>query len=196
MNIADISKSPRSIAVDEEVFRELQRQAEPLIDDANSVLRRVLGIESEGHVSMRQTSVAAASAEQAANGQTTVNRQAGKPRVEKRASTKGKRKRAPKGSLLPEADYELPLLQALSELGGSGPASTVVDRVGEKLSEKLTSIDREPVSSGEVRWKNRVQFVRLGLIKGGHMKDDSPRGIWEISDAGHARLAETTGDRP
>ena len=97
------------------------------------------------------------------------------------------------GSLLPEDQYELPLLEVLQELGGSGPASIVVDRVGEKLGDRLTPVDLEHVSSGELRWKSRVQFVRLGLIKAGLMKNDSPRGTWEIAEAGRARLHQSAG---
>jgi hypothetical protein len=92
--------------------------------------------------------------------------------------------------LLPEAEYELPLLEALVELGGSAPTSDVVDLLGKKLEAKLTAVDRETISSGEIRWRNRVQFVRLGLIKEGLMVKESPRGVWEITDEGRARVAK------
>jgi hypothetical protein len=38
-----------NIRVDPEVFRALQAQAEPLVDSPNSVLRRVLGLDANGH---------------------------------------------------------------------------------------------------------------------------------------------------
>ncbi len=180
-------KDCRTIVVDEDVFRELQHQAEPLVDDANAVLRRVLGLD----VASSGTSLPPVASP--SNGSSTRSATKPKPGTRKRTSGKSQRKRAPKGSLLPEADYELPLLEALDELGGSGPASVVVNRVGEKLHDKLTAVDLEQVSSGEVRWKNRVQFVRLGLIKAGLMKDDSPRGTWEIAEPGRIRLGQTTG---
>ena len=189
---ADMEPSPdaevrRTIVVDDDVFRELQDRAEPLVDDANAVLRRVLGLDE----------ASSATAVSPAAGQSNGGpaRSSTKPRTRKRASSKPQRKRAPKGSLLSESEYELPLLETLDELGGSGPASVVVDRVGEKLHDKLTSVDLEKVSSGEVRWRNRVQFVRLGLIKAGLMKADSPRGTWEIAESGIARLGQTTGAR-
>lgn len=187
--------SHRSIVVDEDVFATLQSLAEPLVDDANAVLRRILHLPA----SRTDTAPTGYTLEAESNVETPVRSAGGfpvkrssSPRSGRSMSQKRKRgsgTRAPAGSLLPEAQYELPLLEALVELGGSAPTSEVVDRLGKTLDDKLTEGDRETLSSGEVRWKNRVQFVRLGLIKGGHMMKDSPRGVWEITDAGRQRVA-------
>ena len=183
-----------TIKIDEEVFRALQSHAEPLVDDPNSVLRKLLSLDSstdpptaipngpddqlKGPLSSRQ-----AQSPQRSN----------KKRPSPRLSTRSKSERAPKGSLLPEAAYVFPLLTALNEAGGSGPASEIVQRVGELLANQLTETDHDLVNTGKVRWKNRLQFVRLDLIKGGLMKSDSPRGIWEISDDGRSRLNQLKG---
>jgi hypothetical protein len=92
--------------------------------------------------------------------------------------------RAPAGSLLPESEYELPILQALVESGGRAPTREVVERVGELVADKLTELDKENLSSGDVRWENRVQFTRLRMIEEGLLKKGSPRGTWEIGPAG------------
>ena len=184
----------KSISVDDEVFAELQRRAEPLVDDANSVLRRVFELEPIGAEAELPRS----------GGGIEGNRVPRAPRVASRSSVGGtgprrrpstkqadnRGARPPKGSLLPEADYVLPLLESLVELGGSAPTSTVVRRIGEKLVDKLTDYDRAIIKSGDVRWKNRVQFVRLGLIREGLISKESPRGIWEITDAGRNRVRE------
>lgn len=192
----------RSILVDEEVFATLQGMAEPLVDDANTVLRRVLSLApatadagSPPGLSSQAASGHVEPTARPGEGRSTLKRSVD-PRTAKSASSRRKRStasRAPAGSLLPELQYELPLLEALLELGGSAPTSEVVDRLGKELDDKLTEGDRETLSSGEVRWKNRVQFVRLGLIKGGHMMKDSPRGVWEITDAGRQRVAAEAG---
>lgn len=176
----------RSIIVDDEVFAELQSQAEPLVDDANSVLRRVLNLSPNGHQASDVARATVADIEPSKSAASQSRQPAPKP------STKRKKKsdRAPKGSLLPEAEYELPLLETLVELNGSAPTSDVVDVLGKKLEGKLTDVDRETISSGEIRWRNRVQFVRLGLIKEGLMVKDSPRGVWEITDEGRERVAQ------
>jgi hypothetical protein len=80
------------------------------------------------------------------------------------------------------------VLQALDERGGRAPAAEVADRVGELLDERLGDADRERLSGGDVRWRNRVQFARLRLVQGGDLAKTSPRGTWEITDQGRERL--------
>ncbi|HEX2391556.1 MAG TPA: winged helix-turn-helix domain-containing protein [Solirubrobacterales bacterium] len=99
------------------------------------------------------------------------------------------RGRAPAGSLLPESEYELPLLQELLSRGGSAPAKEITAAVGERLVAKLTDRDREVLDSGDVRWENRVHFTRLRLKERGLLKSGSARGIWELSRDGR-RAAE------
>lgn len=180
----------RSIYIDEDVFAELQNRAVPLVDDPSSVLRRVLELPEPG-----------AEQDQAvdSHGPKTSDpgprrRSSSKPpaasasKRRKQSSQARTPKRAARGTLLPQADYELPLLESLVELGGSGPASEVIDLVGTRLDGRLTSADRSTLASGEVRWRNRVQFVRIGLVKEGLIARESPRGIWEITNSGRERL--------
>ena len=180
----------RWIQVSENVFAELQRQAEPLVDDADSVLRRLLGYQSEEENSSPAKVVEPS---RDATGLPIQEPQPAqeRPRIRRtKSKTKGRGSsdRAPKGSLLPEADYALPLLETLVELDGSAPMSKVVEGLETKLEGKLTETDWKVLRSGKVRWRNRVQFVRLGLIKEGHMAKDSPRGVWEITDEGRAHV--------
>jgi Mrr N-terminal domain len=175
---------PRQLPpVDEDIYEYLQNQAVPLEDDINSVLRRLLGLgpslASKG---------SNASADESFRIQSTAARAKARGRRRKAAS----RRRAPKGSILEEWAYQRPILQALQELGGRAPTTEVIERVGQLLDGQLTDADRQTLDSGDVRWRNRAQFVRLGLIKQGDMKPDSPRGVWEISEQGNQRLGTTT----
>jgi hypothetical protein len=169
-----------TIRIDEQVYERLKAQAEPFVDTPNSVLRRVLGLEPvRGEDSKAEGERAAVSAAASA-----PRRRAGKPRK----AAKGTRRRLPPGAVLPEEEYDLPLLVALAEAGGSAPSREVVAAVGEKLAPHFTDLDREALASGIVRWQSRLQFVRLRLIEEGHMRRDAPRGTWAISDAGTDRL--------
>lgn len=58
------------------------------------------------------------------------------------------------------------------------------------LADKLTELDRQPLQSGAVRWENRLGFARLKAIERGHIRSDSRRGIWELTDAGIERLGQ------
>lgn len=88
------------------------------------------------------------------------------------------------------AEYELPLLRALSQLAGSAPCGQVKEVVAGMLAEKLTDLDRHSLRSGEVRWENRLGFARLRAIDRGHMRSGSRRGVWELSEAGIERLGQ------
>jgi len=85
-----------------------------------------------------------------------------------------------------EKDIEVPLLEALIEIGGKGRPRDIYPFVTKRFP-KLTEGDlAEIVKSGNNRWKNRIQFVRQILVEKGEI-DKSTRGIWAITDKGRVR---------
>jgi hypothetical protein len=163
---------PRSITIDDEVYKTLENIARPFVDTPNSVLRRVLGLAETGD-----------------------DPTLAPPISENRSSKKrGKRQstrhtRLPKGSLLPETEYELPILRAIAARGEAAPAAEVIEDVGRELSKRFKEAEYTINDSGLVRWKNRAQFARLNLVKTGELDRYAPRGTWRITEAGRARLA-------
>lgn len=99
-----------------------------------------------------------------------------------------------KGEITPQADYTLPILETLIKMGGSGKTSDVLDRVFNKMKDRLKPKDLERTSSGtDIRWKNHARWERQRLRSEGYLKKDSPRGIWEITEKGsdlYKRLKE------
>lgn len=170
--------------VDDDVYAALQARAVPLEDDVNSVLRRLLGLATSAR-SVGPDALAAP----AAAATPSASRAAGAKTSRPKKPAK-KRTRVPKGSILPESDYELPILRALEQHGGRVPTSELIAQLEKEIDSRLTAVDRERLSSGGIRWQNRAQFVRLKLIKRGEMAEGSPRGLWEISEAGRKRLAK------
>jgi hypothetical protein len=173
---------PPTIRIDDKVFEALKAHAEPLVDTPNSVLRRLLGIaESVERGQADDSQGRAASA-----GDLAVKKSV--PRRRKGARAAGGSGRAPRGTTLPDEEYEIPLLEVLVGKGGSAPTGEVLDALGKLLDGRLTPVDHQTLDSGQIRWRNRAQFVRLKLIERGEMVRDSPRGIWEIASAGRRRV--------
>jgi hypothetical protein len=177
----------REFQISSDAWDAWKEAAEPfeLPDD---VLRRVLGVRTN-RASAVKPAAATSAAVPVAEASTPTTRSS---RAGRRGAKSGqKRSRIASDLLLPEGEYERPILEALSATGGRRPTREVVEEVGRVLSGRLTEADREPIHDhGSPRWQNRVQFARLRLVKAGFMKAESPRGVWEISPAGEERLKE------
>jgi hypothetical protein len=168
-----------AIQIDDQVYQWLQKQASPFVDSPNSVLRRVAGL--------GKSSAEHAVGDLMAPADISAMRHPTKHRPTRRG--KSKAMRVPKGVLLPLEDYKAPLLSVLLEMGGSGPARTVIKRVGDRLRQRLSGMDRARYGSGGVRWENRVQFARLRLVEGGLIEKESPKGTWELTAIGRSKAA-------
>jgi Mrr N-terminal domain len=101
--------------------------------------------------------------------------------------------RRPEGDLLPETEYWHPILQLLDEAGGRARGSEIIDALEPLVRDRLTAADKDTLSIGEVRWRNRARFARLRMKELGFISDQSPRGIWEITDTGRDYLASKGG---
>jgi restriction system protein len=98
-------------------------------------------------------------------------------------------RRASGRSFTPVEAYWVPILESLVEMNGSAPSDHVIDRVGTKMDAILTARDREMLSSGiDIRWRNRAAWQRENMKRQGLLRNDSPRGIWEITEAGRKWL--------
>ena len=96
-----------------------------------------------------------------------------------------------RGLRTPEEAYFRPILEAVIEMGGSVPLQEVLDSVHSKMQGTLKEVDLQPLTSDPQlpRWRNTAQWARSTMVKRGLLRDDSPRGIWEVSDAGRCFLA-------
>lgn len=167
------------IQIDDDVLALLKSHAEPFVDSPNSVLRRLLGLPASGNGVARDDFSLDPPTREEPGRQTRKRRRRGRRRDVARAQP---------GSILPHEEYEIPILEILDAHSGRAPTREVLDELGERLSDRLMPADHEQLASGDIRWRNRAQFVRLRMIERGDMQKDSPRGLWEISDQGRDRL--------
>lgn len=99
--------------------------------------------------------------------------------------------RRPSGDITPQIEYCRYILDVLVEMGGSGKTDDVLESVGKKMKPVLKPKDYEPHKSDakQIRWRNTAQWARnLMVNEDGRMRKKSPRGVWEISEAGRAWL--------
>ena len=85
-------------------------------------------------------------------------------------------------------DYELPLLKAIADLGGSVavPNTDLEARVASLMGwsdEAWDSVHARP------KWVYELQWVRYNLVRSGDL-ERSPRGVWRISEQGMNRVRE------
>jgi restriction endonuclease Mrr len=77
----------------------------------------------------------------------------------------------------------MPILEALIEMGGRGKVGEVLNKVFEKMKDKLTPKDLELLPSGrEKRWTNHARWESFTLANEGYIRKS--KGIWEITDKG------------
>jgi restriction system protein len=75
-----------------------------------------------------------------------------------------------------------PIVQTLKELGSSGIAGEVTDRVIERL--KITEAEQEgTTTNGQSRVRNQIGWARFYLAKAGYL-DASQRGVWTLTETG------------
>jgi len=81
--------------------------------------------------------------------------------------------------------FRLPILRALTEMGGSATTAAVLDRVGELLADRLNDFDDQRLPGGhKIRWRNTAQWVHNTLKKEGLVRTGTTKGIWQITSAG------------
>ena len=152
----------RVIRVEEDVYKALQKRARPLEDTPSSVIRRLI------------EQVEAFSREEDESPEPNGARSNHRSPV-----------RSPERT--PQRDFRRPILEALTGMGGRGPAEDVLTQVHDRMKRRLSTFDHTSISTGEERWRVYARWERKnmeldGLITG-------PRGVWEMTDTGRTFLS-------
>lgn len=74
------------------------------------------------------------------------------------------------------------IIRALKVLGGSGSVRQVLAEVEKQLAGKMFPRDLETLPGGDIVWQKTVQWLRYKMTQDGTLKNDSPRGIWELGE--------------
>ena len=100
-----------------------------------------------------------------------------------RARLKSIRSAARNGHL-PQSYFRTPLLRTLYELGGTANLNTVKRIMEGELNPVLGTEDRLPLGTGDPRWWKYTQFNRFELKNEGLLREDSEKGVWELTADG------------
>jgi restriction system protein len=86
-----------------------------------------------------------------------------------------------------QTEAELPLLQAITKMGGQAKPRDVYPVIT-SLFPQITPEDlTETVSDGHSKWHNRIQWVRQRLVERGDLESGG-WGLWRVTDKGKSRL--------
>ena len=98
--------------------------------------------------------------------------------------------RLQRGMRTPESTFRLPILKALSEIGGSARIQDVLNKLEQSMKGTLKQVDYEtlPSTPDQARWRNTAQWERNTMVKEGLLKPNSPHGVWEITEEGRRML--------
>ena len=111
--------------------------------------------------------------------------------ISKTKGTKQIKRKIKKGIKTPQSQYRIPILQVLTELGGRGEVNEILEKVYEKMKDILNKVDLELLPSGtDYRWRNTAQWARNTMVNEGLLRNNSPHGIWEITEKGKNYLKE------
>ncbi len=88
-----------------------------------------------------------------------------------------------------QAEIEVPLLEALVELGGEARPRDIYPLVAKRFPQLTQEEQEERLENypSTRKWSNLLQWIRQRLVDLGQI-DGSQRGIWKITTAGRARL--------
>ena len=142
-------------------MQRLKAWAEPLVDTADSALAKALDAAER----LRETQAPA------------------DPGPLSRSEPQGDR--SPE---LPEGTIREPLMEVIYERGGSTQGRDLYPALRERMKRYLTPRDFDRMNTGDDRWRKSVKAVRDHLVQEGALRDDSPRGVWALSDAGRAQV--------
>ena len=90
-----------------------------------------------------------------------------------------------------QSEMEIPLLEVINSLGGSGKPKEIYPLIANKFSQLTQEDFNETLSSGGNKWTNRIQWVRQKLITTGDLIN-SERGIWTITEQGKGKLGRVS----
>jgi hypothetical protein len=89
-------------------------------------------------------------------------------------------------SVIQKTSYEVLrdlIIRTLRNFGGRGKVAKILDAMEQELKGKFSPGDLEVRRDGKtLAWRNNAQWERLRMVHDGTLRNDSPNGVWELSE--------------
>ncbi len=110
----------------------------------------------------------------------------------KRKRRDKKKKTYPRGIKTPEKDFVIPILETIEELGGAGSVKEVLQKVFEKMKDRLNDYDLKAIPShpDRFRWESTAMWCRQSMVDDGFLSSEAKRGLWILTEKGKDRLEQ------
>lgn len=92
--------------------------------------------------------------------------------------------------LTPDGEFELPILEALFDLGGRGSTVAVLQGVESLIGGYFKEGDYQPAENGEVTWRRSAEAARQTLITFGLVRVSADGDAWELTEEGKREAAK------
>lgn len=182
------------VRISDKLFKEVQKWAEPLVDDFESTLWKIVDFANQA----KKATTGEVERVQRKDPLIEQLEQLEIEQLEKALSPRRGR-RPPSGAkvdLTPQKEFRVPILEALAELGGEAHAQEVIRHLEQKLEGRLKQGDYEPNRDRIPKWQKAVHFQRLLMVRERLLAKNTPRGVWRITDEGLQYLKQLSAQTP
>ena len=92
--------------------------------------------------------------------------------------------------MTPDGEFELPILEVLFDLGGSGSTEAVLQGVEALIGGYFKEGDFTPGETGSVVWRQSAEAARQTLITLGLVRVNADGDAWELTEEGKREAAK------
>ena len=98
--------------------------------------------------------------------------------------------RSPAGATTPVGEFELPILEVLFDLGGSGSTYAVLSGIEAMIGGYFKEGDRHVSTTGELNWRQSADSARQTLVTFGLVMVNAEGDAWELTEEGKREAAK------
>ena len=92
--------------------------------------------------------------------------------------------------ITPDGEFELPILEVLFDLGGTGPTDAVLRGVEALIGGYFKEGDFSPDENGDIVWRHSAEAARQTLVNFGLVRVNADGDAWELTEEGKREAAK------